>query len=47
MKVKEEMCQTGLHLNTRKTKIMAIEEIHNFNIGNKGIEIVQDFAYFA
>lgn len=44
MKVKEEKCQCR---NTRKTKIMAIEEIHNFNIDNKGIEIVKDFAYFG
>ena len=32
-------------MNIKKTKIMTTEEIHNFNIDNKDIEIIKCFAY--
>ncbi|KAF6384962.1 hypothetical protein mRhiFer1_008823 [Rhinolophus ferrumequinum] len=45
MKAKEESAKAGLYLNIKKTKIMMIEQIHNFNMNNKDIKIVKDFAY--
>ncbi|XP_024897374.1 uncharacterized protein C17orf64 homolog [Pteropus alecto] len=45
IKVKEESAEAGLHLKINKTKTMNAEEIHNFNIDNEDIEIVEDFVY--
>lgn len=45
MKVKKE--RAGLHWNIKKTKNMATEEIHNFNIDNEDTEGVKDFAYLS
>ena len=42
MKVKEESTKAGLQLNIKETNIMTAE---NFNIKNKEIEIVKDFAF--
>lgn len=40
MQAKEESAQAGLHLNIKKTKIVTIEQIRNFNRDNEGAEIV-------
>lgn len=45
MKVKEESTKAGLYLNIKKTKILTTEEIQNFNMENKDIKIIKDFAY--
>lgn len=47
MKTKGESAKAGPPLNTKRTKIMATEEMHHFNIDNKDIDIVKDFAYVA
>ncbi|XP_019507170.1 PREDICTED: LOW QUALITY PROTEIN: solute carrier family 7 member 13 [Hipposideros armiger] len=44
MNVKEESAIATLHLNTKKTKVMTTEEIHNFNINNEDVKIVKDFV---
>lgn len=36
-----------LHVNIKKTKIMTTEEIQDFNIDKKDLEIVKAFAYFG
>ena len=45
MKVKEESSKTGLHLNTKKAKIMTTEEMYNFNKDNEDIKIFEDVAH--
>ena len=41
----DESTKGGLHLIIKKTKIMTIEETHNFNMNSEDTEIVIDFAY--
>ena len=45
MKVKEESEDTGLKLNTQKTKIMASGPITSWQIDGKTMEIVTDFIF--
>ena len=37
--MKEESAKAGLHLNTKKTKIMTTEEIHNFNVDKRTLKL--------
>lgn len=45
--MKEECAEAGLHLNIKKTKFLTTEELYNFNIENKDIEIITYFAYLG
>ena len=47
MKVKEESEDTGLKLNTQKTKIMASGPITSWQIDGKTMEIVTDFIFLG
>ena len=45
MKLKD--AQAGLHLNIKKTEIMTIEEVHNFNVDNEDTDIVKDLVFLV
>ena len=47
MKVKEESENTGLKLNTQKTKIMASGPITSYQIDGETIETVTDFIFLG
>lgn len=40
--MKEERAKAGLHVNIKKTEIMATEELHSFSVDNEDFEIVKD-----
>ena len=42
--MKEESAKAGLHLNIKEKEIMTREALHNFDIDNKDIVIVQDLV---
>ena len=44
MKMEEENVKAGVHLNSKKIKIMTTENIYSFNITNEDIKIVPDVA---
>ena len=47
MKVKEESEKSGLQLNIRKTKIMAISPITSWLTDGETMEAVTDFIFFS
>lgn len=47
MKMTEDSTKAEMHLNMRREKIMASEEMQNFNIDNKDIKIAKDFDYLV
>ena len=46
MRVKEESENTGLKLNSQKTKIMAYSSITSWQIDGEKAEAVTDFVFF-
>ena len=46
-KVKEESEKVGLKLNIQKTKIMASDPIHSWQIDGETMEMVKDFIFFV
>ena len=47
MKVKEESDKSGLKLNIKKTKIMAVGPIISWQIDEEKVETVTDFIFLA
>ena len=45
--VKEKSAQVGLYLNLKKTKVMSIEEIEEFELDGEKVEIVRDFVFLG
>ena len=47
MRVKEESERSGLRLNIKKTKIMALSPISSWQIEGENVEVVTDFLFLG